>query len=195
MQNLWHNLRMFLWMSFITGIVYPLIIMGIAQLTMKHEADGSFVFVNGKAIGSSLIAQKFEDEKYFWPRPSAVNYNPLPSGGSNLGPTSGALKKIVSERKEKLLNVQGNTTDPIPSDLLYASGSGLDPHISPSAARYQIARIVKARGWNEERGKEELAKLIIQYTEKRRLGFLGKSCVNVLKINLALNELASDVNF
>jgi len=185
MNTVWNNFKMFLWLTLITGVIYPLFITGIAQLTMKKNAEGDFLSSNGKIIGSTLIAQKFESDKYFWSRPSAVDYNPLPSGGSNLGPTSMALKKAVEERKEK--NSKANQVDKnnIPSELLFASGSGLDPHISISAAYFQIDRVAKAR--NIERKKIE--QLVDHMTIKRRLGFLGEPHVNVLLLNLSLDEL------
>lgn len=177
---------MFLWLMLLTGIIYPLIITGIAQLAMRQSANGDFLEVNGKIVGSSLIAQKFQNEKYFWPRPSAIDYNPLPSGGSNLGPTSAALKKAVEERKAALLKASGGTdVSKIPSELLYASGSGLDPHISPSTAYFQIDRIMKARGITS---REPLEKLIQKHTKERFLGFIGEPCTNVLQLNLALDQ-------
>lgn len=166
-------------MTFLTGLLYPLLITLIAQTTMKPQADGEILLHQGKKVGSSHIAQKFESPKYFWPRPSAIDYNPLPSGGSNLGPTSASLKKTVEERKARFHS--GN----IPSELLFASGSGLDPHITSSAAYFQIDRVAQARGLDSKRVKELVDRLI----EKRRLGFLGEPCLNVLKLNLALDEL------
>lgn len=189
MKNLWDSLKVFLFLTLITGIIYPLIITGIAQFTMKQKADGGFISVERKIVGAELIGQKFENNKYFWGRPSAVDYNPLPSGGSNLGPTSIALKKAVEDRKAVILKSQ---TIPegtqIPSELLFASGSGLDPHISPAAAHFQIPRIIKARGWDDNKV-NEIAKLVEQMTEKSFLAFLFPPRVNVLKINLALDEL------
>lgn len=183
------GLRVLLWMMLLTGIVYPLIVTGIAQILFKTKADGDLISAKGKQIGAALIAQKFTEEKYFWPRPSAIDYNPLPSGGSNLGATSAALKKAVDERAAFLMKAHG-IEDPtkIPSELLFASGSGLDPHISPSAAFFQINRILKARNLEEKIGRESITKLINNLTEKRCLGFIGELRVNVLKLNLALDE-------
>lgn len=190
MNLCWNNLRMFLWMSFLTGIAYPSLITVIAQLTMYQKANGNFININGKTIGALLIGQKFESDKYIWPRPSAVDYNPLPSGGSNLGPTSAVLKKVVEDRKAKILKVYNLTEkDKIPSELLFASGSGLDPHISPATARFQISRVIKARGWDEAVYNEKITKLIHDLTEHRRFHLFGPPCVNVLKLNLALDEL------
>lgn len=179
------NIRMFLWMTFLTGIAYPLLVTAIAQLTMKHKADGAFLTSKEKIVGAALIAQKFESDKYFWGRPSSIDYNPLPSGGSNLGPTSSALKKAVEERKEKILKAHNVNQDKIPPELLFASGSGLDPHISISCAYFQMDRIAKSRGLESK----EIKNLIDQMVITKSLGFLGKTCVNVLLLNKALDEL------
>ncbi len=186
MKNLIHNFRLFLCLTILTGVAYPLLITGIAQLTMMPQANGSFINVDGKKVGSSLIGQSFTKDKYFWGRPSAVNYNPLPSGGSNLGPTSLALKKAVADRKAVIQKTPHSSQD-IPSELLFASGSGLDPHISPAAAYFQMERIIKARGLNEVEGKKMLTKLIEESTQKRRFGLFGEPVVNVLQLNLALD--------
>ncbi len=142
MKQMIHNIQMFIWMILLTGLLYPLLITGIAQLTMKQKADGDFISLKGKKVGAVLIAQKFESERYFWPRPSANDYNPLPSGGSNLGFISTELKKRVErkKRKKKILNANGNQGT-APAELLFASGSGLDPHITPSTAYFQSERI------------------------------------------------------
>lgn len=182
------NLRMFFWMTTLTGIIYPLFITLLAQLFMKEKADGSFISSKGKIVGSAFISQKFESEKYFWSRPSAVDYNPLPSGGSNLGPTSTALKKAVDERREKILKSHSKSKkEQIPAELLFASGSGLDPHISVSCAYFQTDRVAKARGLAEEKIKQ----LINEQAIARPLGFLGEVCINVLRLNLALDEQES----
>lgn len=185
-MNVWNNIRMFLWMTLVTGIAYPLLMIAIAQLTMQQHADGDLITVQEKTIGAALIAQKFEENHYFWPRPSFNDYNPLPSGGSNLGPTSAVLKKIVEDRKaaiSKANDIADSLNKNIPQELLFASGSGLDPHISPATAHFQIRRIAKARGLNDE----TLSLLIDNLTEKRRFGFIGEPCVNVLKLNLTLD--------
>lgn len=188
MKDLWNNLKMFLWLTLVTGIAYPLLITGIAHLTMKKQAVGDFIVSKGKTVGATLIAQKFESDKYFWGRPSAIDYNPLSSGGSNLGPTSVVLKKAVEDRKAVIEKWHSGVKMPIPSELLFASGSGLDPHITPEAAYFQIDRIIKARGLDEKH-KVVIVKLIHQMTEQGTLGFLGEPCVNVLKLNLALDEI------
>ncbi len=191
MKYLGTNLRMFLWMTVLTGILYPLFVTSIAKLAMKQRADGEFVISHGTIIGAKLIAQKFESEHYFWPRPSAVDYNPLPSGGSNLGPTSSLLKKQVQERKDKILKTSGMKENSIPSEFLFASGSGLDPDITPSGAYFQIKRILNARKLDPS-FEQKIRTLIDHLAIKRRLGFLGEPCVNVLILNIALDELTQD---
>lgn len=176
-------------MSLVTGVAYPLVITLIAQITMQRQANGDFLTHQGKIAGSRLIAQKFESDKYFWPRPSAVDYNPLPSGGSNLGPTSETLKKAVEERRAKIAKAHDVDAKEIPSELLFASGSGLDPDITPSTAYFQIKRIVKARGIDLESGSAALKKLIDDQTTQSRLRIFGEPYVNVLVLNNALEEL------
>lgn len=171
-------LRMFVWMAFLTGFLYPLTITLIATLAVPKKASGSFVKQGLKVVGSSLIGQNFESDKYFWPRPSATGYNPLPSRGSNLGPTSAKLKREVEMRRLKYQNSE------VPSELLYATASGLDPHITIRGANFQIDRIAKARNLEIE----ELKKLVDSMTHKRRFGFIGPKYVNVLQLNLALDE-------
>lgn len=185
MNKFWINVRMFLWLTVLTGVFYPLLITAFAQLTHKQKADGDFLFNKDKPVGATLIGQKFESDKYFWGRPSAIDYNPLPSGGSNLGPTSAALKKLVAERQEKLSKAYGVAKDQIPSEFLFASGSGLDPHISLPGAYFQMERVAKARGFE----KAKIKNLIDHMTIKPSLGFLGEVCVNVLLLNHALDEL------
>lgn len=185
MKKMWQNIRMYLWMTALTGLIYPLFITGIAQLTMKKKAGGNFIVSNDKIIGAALIGQKFESDKYFWPRPSAIDYNPLPSGGSNLGPTSAALKKAVDERKQKIEKSSNFHNENIPTELLFASGSGLDPHISVDTAYFQIGRIAKARNMDNK----DITHLIDHMTIKRTFGFLGDPHVNVLMLNIALDDL------
>lgn len=184
MHTLWQSLKMFLWLTLLTGIIYPLIVTIIAQTAFKHKADGSLLTVNGKVVGSSLIAQKFVDNKYFWPRPSANDYNGLASGGSNLGPTSKVLKKTVAQRKAALIKAHGETSK-IPSELLFASASGLDPHISVETAYFQSERVAKARG----KDKAAVDALIQKHIIPRQLGFLGNPMVNVLELNIALDQM------
>lgn len=178
---------MFLWLTLLTGVAYPLLITLLAQLTMRHQAQGSFLTVNDKVIGSELIGQEFKSEKYFWGRPSAHAYDPLQSGGSNYGPTNKDLKKLIEDRRKIILSSH-SIDDPrlIPSELLYASGSGLDPHISPSTAYFQAERVARARDIE----KEKVEALIKKSTERRGLGFLGEPVVNVLKLNSDLDSIS-----
>jgi K+-transporting ATPase ATPase C chain len=178
------SIRMLVVMTVITGLAYPLIVTGIAQVVFKDQANGSLIYQNEKIVGSSLIGQPFSDPKYFWGRPSATSpmpYNGASSSGSNQGPTNPALKEAVEGR----IKDHGGKT-PVPADLVTASGSGLDPHISPAAAEYQIARVAKARGIQESVLKE----LVQKHTEARQLGILGEPRVNVLRLNLALDAAA-----
>jgi K+-transporting ATPase ATPase C chain len=172
----------------LTGVVYPVVVTGIAQVLFPHQANGSLIVKDGKAVGSALIGQPFDDPKYFWGRPSATSPFPNNAGastGSNLGPTNPALKKAVQDRIDALRAADPDNQAPIPVDLVTASGSGLDPHISPAAALYQVHRVAKVRDTNEV----ALRQLVEQYTEGRQFGFLGEPGVNVLKLNLALDSL------
>jgi K+-transporting ATPase ATPase C chain len=174
-------------LTVLTGLLYPLAVTGISQLLFPGQANGSLIMKDGKAVGSSLIGQPFDDPKYFWGRPSATS--PFPdnagsSGGSNLGPTNPDLQKAVQGRIDALRSVDADSHDPIPVDLVTASGSGLDPEISPAAALYQVHRVAKARGLPEEKVRE----LVTQYTRGRQFGFLGEPGVNVLQLNLALDQ-------
>jgi K+-transporting ATPase ATPase C chain len=170
----------------VTGIVYPLIVTGIAQVVFPAQANGSLIVVDGKAVGSSLIGQPFDDPKYFWPRPSATS--PFPdnagaSSGSNLSPTNPALVKAVQDRVDALRAADPGNGAAVPVDLVTASGSGLDPHISPAAASYQVSRVATARKMDPQ----AVQKLVEGHTEGRWLGILGEPRVNVLQLNLSLD--------
>jgi K+-transporting ATPase ATPase C chain len=171
------SLKLFLLLTFLTGVAYPLFICVVAHFAFPSRSQGSLVGVHG----SSLIAQKFEAARYFWPRPSAVDYNALSSGGSNLGPISPSLKKQVEERRIKLLKAHPYASD-VPAELLFASGSGLDPHISPQTCYYQLERIAAERAID----KMTLKALVDSYIETP---LLGRPVVNVLLLNLALDEI------
>jgi potassium-transporting ATPase KdpC subunit len=175
-------------LTVLTGGVYPLLVTGIAQLVFPHQANGSLIEQNGKVVGSELIGQPFSDPKYFWGRPSATGplpYNASASSGSNLGPLNPALKDAIKARIDALKASDPANTAPIPVDLVTASGSGLDPHISPAAARWQAPRIARLRGLSEA----EVSKLIDAHTQGRQLGLLGEPRVNVLALNLSLDRL------
>jgi len=177
---------MLLLLTGITGVVYPLLVTGIAQLGFPFQANGSVIMKDGKPIGSELIGQPFDDPKYFWGRPSATDlfpYNAGASSGSNLGPTNPDLLKAVADRTETLKKADPGQTAPVSVDLVTASGSGLDPDITPAAALYQVPRVAKARGISEER----LRQLVAEHTQGRTFGILGEPRVNVLRLNLALD--------
>jgi potassium-transporting ATPase KdpC subunit len=179
---------LFLWLTLLTGIAYPLAMTALAQVIFPHQANGSIIERDGKAVGSVLIGQTFDDAKYFWGRPSAtgpVPYNAAASTGSNYGPTNPSQLDAVRGRVEALKTANPDQSGPVPVDLVTASGSGLDPEISPAAAEYQVARVAKARGIDVD----TLRKLVAEYTEDRTLDILGEPRVNVLKLNLALDNL------
>jgi potassium-transporting ATPase KdpC subunit len=179
-------LILFILLTAVTGIAYPLLITGIGQTVFPHQAKGSLILQDGWVLGSELIGQPFADPKYFWGRPSATApfpYNAAASSGSNLGPLNPVLLDAVKARVEALRQADPSQQGPIPIDLVTASGSGLDPHISPVAAEYQISRVAKARKLDPKMVQE----LVAKYTEGRQLGILGEPRVNVLKLNLALD--------
>jgi potassium-transporting ATPase KdpC subunit len=179
---------LFVILTVITGIVYPLAVTGIAQALFPREANGSLVFRAGKPIGSALIAQSFTDPKYFWSRPSATTpqpYNGTGSTGSNLGPLNPALIDAIKPRIDALHAADPDNRAKVPVDLVTASASGLDPEESVAAARYQAARVARARGLTEAR----VQALIAEHSEGRLLGVLGEPRVNVLELNLALDAL------
>ena len=175
-------------LSVITGLVYPALVTGIAQLVFPHQANGSRIEAGGKTVGSELIGQPFSDPKYFWSRASATSpypYNASSSSGSNQGPLNPALKDAVDGRIKALREADPDNKAAVPVDLVTASGSGLDPHISPAAAEYQVARVSKARNLDAQK----VRSLVAQSTEGRQWGFFGEPRVNVLALNLALDAL------
>lgn len=181
-------LVLFAVLTLVTGVAYPLVVTGVAQTVFPAQAAGSLIVKDGKPVGSSLIGQSFSDPKNFWGRPSATGpmaNNASASSGSNQGPLNPALLDAVKGRVEALRAADPGNSAPVPVDLVTASASGLDPHISPAAARYQVARVAKARGVPAEK----VQALVAQQTEAPLLAFLGEPQVNVLKLNLALEAL------
>jgi K+-transporting ATPase ATPase C chain len=188
-QQLGTGFKMMLVLTVLTGLLYPGVVTGLCQVLFPARANGSLIVANGHAIGSELIGQNFKKPEYFQPRPSAAGndgYDPMASGASNLGPTS---QKLADRVKDSVASFRKNNPDytgPIPADLVTASGSGLDPDISPASAEAQAARIARARGVPVEQVRD----LIAAHTQGRDLGFLGELRVNVLEINLALDQAA-----
>ena len=175
-------------LTIVTGLVYPGVVTGVAQLAIRDAANGSLIMRDSEAVGSTLIGQPFSNPKYFWSRPSATGpqpYNGMSSSGSNLGPTNPALVDAVKERIAALKEADPDNQAPVPQDLVTASASGLDPHISPAAAEYQVRRVAHVRGLDE--GK--VRALVAVYTEPRQFGLLGEPRVNVLPLNLALDSM------
>jgi K+-transporting ATPase ATPase C chain len=173
----------------LTGIVYPLFMTGLAQLCFHYKANGSLVMKDGKIVGSELIGQKFDSSIYFWSRPSAIDYNPVPSGASNYGPTSEKLKKQVSERRTAFAAKNSiKDTNAVPLEMIFASASGLDPHISPGAAFCQMERVSTARNLNAAQ-KQKVQQLIKDNTEEAQYFLFGEPRINVFKLNLALDNL------
>ena len=163
-------------LTVITGVIYPLTVTGLAQVIFPQQANGSLIVIDGKTYGSELIGQQLDDPKYFWGRPSATGYNAAASSGSNLGPINPSLEEVVQARMDALKAADANNPLPIPVDLVTASASGLDPHISVASALYQVRRVASARGWSEA----EVTSLVEKYTEGRQFGIFGEPRVNVL---------------
>ena len=182
------TILVFVTLTLLTGVAYPVLVTLVAQVTFPHMANGSLIERDGKLVGSELIGQYFDDPKYFWSRPSATTppYNGGASSGSNYGPTNPAQLQAVKERVAAIQKAHSGQSRNVPVDLVTASGSGLDPHISPEAADFQVPRIAKARNLSEDR----LRQLVGQHVEGRSLGFLGEPRVNVLALNMALDRTA-----
>lgn len=186
----WPSAAAVLVFTLLTGAVYPAAITVVARLAFPRQAGGSLIVRDGKEVGSSLLGQYTEDPKYFWGRLSATSPSPdnaASSSGSNLGPSNPALRDAVKARVAALRALDSTNTAPVPIDLATASGSGLDPHISPAAAEYQLARVARARGFDTT----TVRALVLAHTEGRQLGILGEPRVNVLELNLALDRLGA----
>jgi K+-transporting ATPase ATPase C chain len=186
MKTIRETVLVFVALTLLTGIAYPLLITVIGQIVFPHKANGSLIERDGQLVGSELIGQIFTDPKYFWGRPSAAGYSSGASSGSNLGPTNPAQFDAVKQRLADLQSAHG-TNAKIPIDMVTASASGLDPHISPVAAALQVNRVAAARKLSAD----QVMELVTEHTEGRALGVLGEPRVNVLKLNLAIDELGS----
>jgi potassium-transporting ATPase KdpC subunit len=186
-------LKFLLVMTVLTGIIYPLVMTGMAQVTYPFKSNGSLIIKDGKVIGSELIGQKFDGSIYFWSRPSVIDYNPIPSGASNLGPISDTLKKLVSARQDlfaRMNSIDNKLT--IPKEMIFASASGLDPHISSEGALMQVERIAKARHFDNAE-KEKLIEKIKDLTEKPQFLLLGEERINVLNLNIEVDKIGENI--
>jgi K+-transporting ATPase ATPase C chain len=189
MKTIIISFKIFLFFTILTGTIYPLFVTGIAQVLFPSKANGSLIVEGNKAIGSKLIGQQFDSTKYFTSRPSAISYNPLPSGGSNFGLTNVKLKDLVKERKIHFMAFNKiDSLKVIPSEMLFSSASGLDPHISPEAALLQIDRIAEARHFDSNH-KQKLLQSVNALTEAPQFLCLGKNRINVLILNIELDQL------
>lgn len=189
MKTLIISLKIFLFFTVLTGIIYPLLVTGISQIANPAKANGSLIIRDGKTIGSELVGQQFDTEIYFTSQPSAISYNPLPSGGSNYGLTNSKLKDLVNQRKQQFITFNNlDSTAIIPSEMLFASASGLDPHISKQTALLQVNRIKTSRNFNDDQY-QKLLQCIENQTETPQLIILGQERVNVLLLNLELDKI------
>jgi potassium-transporting ATPase KdpC subunit len=189
------SIKLFLFFTILTGAVYPLLITGIAQVAFPEKANGSLIVEDNNIRGSALIGQQFDTKKYFTSRPSAISYNPLPSGGSNYGLTNLKLKNLVAERKKQFIVFnQLDSLTAVPSEMLFASASGLDPHISQKAALLQVDRIAKARNFNTIQ-KQNLVQSVKSLTETPQFLVFGEERVNVLILNLELDKLDLNITY
>jgi len=179
----------FLALTAVTGIAYPVVVTLIAQVAFPHQANGSLIERDGKVVGTELIGQQFDDPRYFWGRPSATSpaYNAAASAGSNFGPTNPVQLDAVRERVEAIRRAHPQRSSAVPIDLVTASGSGLDPHISPAAAEFQLERVAQARGMDVQ----AVRKVVARHTAGRTFGVLGEPRVNVLELNLALDAIGT----
>lgn len=182
MNTFLSSLRLMILMTLVLGLGYPLLVAVLGWAVFPAKAGGSLIQEQGQTRGSELIGQKFESERYFWGRPSGIDFNPQPSGGTNLGPISPNLKKQIQEREAKMKAAHGPGA--VPGELLVASASGVDPEFSRAAARYQIKRVAEARGVPQER----VHQLVDRHQQGRQLGFLGEERINVLRLNMALDR-------
>jgi potassium-transporting ATPase KdpC subunit len=186
-------LKFLLVMTILTGMIYPMLMTGMAQLFYPSKANGSLIMKDGKIIGSELIGQKFDSSIYFWSRPSTIGYNPIPSGASNYGPTSDTLKKLVIARRGLFARMNSmSDVLAVPKEMIFASASGLDPDISPESAFMQVERICKARHFNSNQ-KEKLLIKIKDATETPQYLFLGEERLNVLLLNLELDKIEENI--
>lgn len=189
MKTIIVSIKIFLFFTVLTGIIYPLMVTGFAQIIFPDKANGSLIVIDNQTVGSKLIGQQFDSNTYFMSRPSAISYNPLPSGGSNYGLTNIKLKNLFSERKNRFFAFnQLDTLIRLPSEMLFASASGLDPHISPKAALLQVDRIAKYRRFSEAQT-ENVINLIMNLTEGPQFRLLGEERINVFLLNLSLDKM------
>ena len=188
-RHILQSLKMILLMTLLLGVGYPVLMTLVAAVAFPHVSSGSIIIKDGKAIGSELIGQKFETPKYFHSRPSAIDFQPMPSGGSNYGLTSKQLQEQVRGRRRSFIVANGlDSAMVVPNDVLFASASGVDPHISPDAAMLQVLRVGRARGCDSI-GMAEIRRLIGKIAEPPQWGIFGNPRVNVLRLNLALDQL------